>query len=98
MHRVDILLFRLHAITPLVEINQRYNLLQVPRPIKLMVPKQATDPKIKYEPEGDSEFISLPKEKESKNSERVKKSGPTNQRSLSHRVINKTKTEAVEQT
>lgn len=96
MHWVHILSFRLHVITPLVEVNQRYNLLQIPKPIKLMVPKQATDPKIKYEPEGNSEFISLSKERESKNSERVKKSGP-NQRSLSHRVINKTKTEAVEQ-
>jgi hypothetical protein len=42
-------------MTPFIEINQRYNLIQIPKPIRPKIPKQETDPRIKYEPEGKKE-------------------------------------------
>jgi hypothetical protein len=40
---VKYFLFSLHVITPYVEIKQRFDLIQIPKPIKSKAPKQERD-------------------------------------------------------
>ncbi len=39
-------------MTPIVRIGQRFNIIQVPKPIKPKIPKQETEPKsLKIDPD-----------------------------------------------